>query len=62
MIEAERDDLQRQLAAANQRIDASNELVQYVEEERTAEQRRREVEVLTRAKWWVTGMPSSDGK
>lgn len=59
--EAERDDLQRQLAAANQRIDATNEIVRYVEDERTAEQRRREASAVTRAKWWLLGEPT-DGE
>ena len=59
--EAERDDLQRQLAAANQRIDATNEIVRYVENERTAEQRRREASAVTRAKRWLLGKPT-DGE
>lgn len=56
-LRAKVDDLQRQLAAANRRIDTTNELVRYVEDERTAEQRRREAGLLTRTKWWLTGMP-----
>lgn len=49
-------DLQRQLAAANQRIDATNELVRYVDEERSLERKRREAGILRRARWWVFGM------
>lgn len=44
------------------------DLVEYVEEERSMqrrredrEQRRAEAGVLTRAKWWLTGMPEDDG-
>ena len=41
-VENENERLRAQLAAANQRIDASNELVEYVEEERSiARQRAR---------------------
>ena len=59
-LRAERDDLRRQLAAANQRIDSANEIVEHVREQRSAEQRRREAGILTRAKWWVTGMDTDD--
>jgi len=59
-VEAERDDLRRQLAEANQRIDAANEIVAYAREERSAEQRRREAGVLTRAKWWLVGQGGDD--
>lgn len=39
------------------------ELVEYVRESRSAEQRRREAGLVTRAKWWAFGMLSdgSDG-
>jgi hypothetical protein len=53
-------DLQRQLAAANQRIDASNELVRQVDERRSLERRRREAGILRRARWWVFGMDKDD--
>lgn len=59
-VEAERDDLRRQLAKANQRIDAANEVVAYAREERSAEQRRREAGLLTRAKWWLIGQETGD--
>lgn len=52
------EDLRNQLASANTRIDAANEIVEYVEEERTVERHRRHAGLLTRAKWWVTGMPA----
>lgn len=43
--------LRQQLAAANQRIDASNELVEYVEDELSY----REAGLGTRMKWWLFG-------
>lgn len=54
------DELREQLAEANTRIDASNEVVRYVEEERSIEARRRQAGVLTRARWWISGMPIED--
>jgi len=60
----ERDELRNQLAAANQRIDETNELVQYVEQEKELRQDRRrrermkeEAGLLKRSKWWLVGMP-----
>ena len=53
----ENERLRAQLAAANQRIDASNELVEYVEEERSIARQRAQAGVLTRMKWWLAGMP-----
>lgn len=65
--DAEVADLQRQLASANQRIDAANELVEYVEHERTlAERRERREErratagLLTRTKWYFFGMSGDE--
>lgn len=62
-LENENTRLRDQLAATNQRIDDVGELVAAVEEERQLERRRIEREerrakasVLTRAKWWLTGM------
>ncbi len=55
------DELRNRLAAANQRIDASNELVEYVREEQSLEKRKATAGVFTRAKWWLTGMPTEDG-
>lgn len=56
--EARADDLRRQLREANRRSDDVDELVAYVEDERTAEQRRREATAIERARWWLFGMPS----
>jgi len=65
--EARQDDLRRQLQAANSRDEDHQELVEYVRDERRIQQRREEREelkatagLLTRAKWWVTGMPNLD--
>lgn len=62
-LRTEREELRSQLAATNQRIDEVNDLVEYVEEQRTLERSRAEREerraqagVLTRAKWWLVGM------
>lgn len=69
-IRSEYADLQREverlrdeLRATNARQDDVGELVEYVEEERAIrehEQRRQQASVLTRAKWWFTGMPKKD--
>lgn len=54
------EDLRRQLAAANQRIDASNELVRAVQRNQTLDERRARAGVLRRAKWWLLGMNVDD--
>jgi uncharacterized protein YeeX (DUF496 family) len=54
------DELEGQLRAANQRIDATNDLVEYVETERSVERRRREASALQRARWWLLGMDLDD--
>lgn len=59
-LQARVDDLERQLRAANQRIDATNDLVEYVETERSVERRRREASAVQRAKWWLFGMDLDD--
>lgn len=56
-------DLRSQLQAANQRIDASNEIVEYVEEQRELEssrEERRHANVLRRGWWWLAGTPEAD--
>ncbi len=50
------EELRDQLAAANSRIDAANEIVRYVEEKKTVEQKRRSAGLATRTKWWLFGM------
>lgn len=59
-LQARVDELRNQLRNANQRIDASNELVRAVERERTLAERKAGAGALTRLKWWVTGMPEDD--
>ncbi|MFC4990591.1 CopG family ribbon-helix-helix protein [Saliphagus infecundisoli] len=57
-LENERDRLERQLAATNQRVDQHQELVEYVQEERDLQQHReerRDAPLWTRAKWYVFG-------
>lgn len=50
-LEARVDDLQRQLAATNQRVDEHKELVRYVEDELTY----RQAGLGKRLKWWMFG-------
>ena len=58
-LEAQRDDLRRQLREANRRQREIGELVEYVEEERALQRQERErknANVVERAKLWVFGM------
>lgn len=55
--EARREELQSKLITTTEKVEASNELVRVVEEEQSLEARRAQAGVLTRAKWWLTGMP-----
>lgn len=62
-IKRENQRLKDQLAATNQRIDDTKELVKYVEEERELQKQRRQKEnapVWRRAKYWVFGFPEGD--
>ncbi|RJS96557.1 hypothetical protein D3261_19050 [Halococcus sp. IIIV-5B] len=57
-LEAERDDLRRQLAEANSRNDDVDELAEYVEGERELqreERERRRAPLATRLKWLIWG-------
>ena len=56
--EARADELRSKLVAVTDRVEASNELVHAVQEEQTLAKRQAQAEILTRAKWWFTGMPS----
>lgn len=58
--EARNEDLQRQLAAANQRIDSANELVSAVETDMNYREKKAKAGILQRAKWWFTGMDDGD--
>jgi septal ring factor EnvC (AmiA/AmiB activator) len=51
--EARIDELTEQLRVANSKDERMDELATYVDEERSY----RKAGLLTRAKWWVTGMP-----
>ena len=59
-LEARNTDLTNQLAEANRRIDAANELVRYVDDERSAQQRWREAGLLGKMKYTVFGMPGGN--
>jgi chromosome segregation ATPase len=59
-LEARNTDLTNQLAEANTRIDTANEVVEYVETERTAQERWREAGILGKAKYTVFGMPTDE--
>lgn len=59
-LEACVDEQRDELAAAHSRIDTTNELVEYVEEERSLERKRRGASLTTRAKWWLFGMDTDD--
>lgn len=62
-VRTERDNLRRQLQATNSRMDDVQELVEYVEEERSLQTRRQERQdapIWTRAKWWVLGRNRDD--
>jgi hypothetical protein len=57
-LEARVDELTNQLRQANKRNDEVAELVEYVEEEKSLQERRQEREsapVWRRAKWWLLG-------
>ena len=67
--EARVEDLRRQLQQANAGDRDVDELVAYVEEERTIQQRREEREqrrqsapAWRRAKWWLLGTPDESGE
>lgn len=57
-LERENERLRRQLEATNKRVDEHTELVEYIEQERSLQERREErrnAPVWTRAKWWILG-------
>jgi septal ring factor EnvC (AmiA/AmiB activator) len=53
-------ELENELAETRSRLEVSNELVEYVEDEKTAQERWRQAGLLTKAKWSVFGMDDSD--
>ena len=59
-IQTENERLQQNLQQLIQQREEHTELVKYVEEERSIQQRREErrsVPIWRRAKWWVLGQP-----
>lgn len=62
-LQRENDRLREQLAATNRRVDQHQELVEYVQDERSVAQkreRRREAPAWRRAKWWLLGEPAEE--
>jgi predicted RNase H-like nuclease (RuvC/YqgF family) len=59
-LQSEIDRLKNEKAAIINQREENKELVRYVENERTAEQRWREAGLLTRAKWKVFGMDTDE--
>lgn len=60
-LEAEKNDLRRQLREVNAREDDVEEIVEYVEAEKSAQQRWREAGVVKKVKWTLTGVPRDEG-
>jgi hypothetical protein len=60
-LEQENDRLKREKRLILEQREENTELIEYVQEERTLERRRAEAGILTRTKWWFTGMPA-DGE
>jgi len=52
----ERDRLDRQLKQLIEQRETSDELVEYVEHEKTVQERRTQAGFMTRLRWFVTGM------
>lgn len=59
-LEAKRDDLRRQLQEVRAREDDVDELVNYVDEQRSIERRQAEAGLVDRARWWLFGMDVDD--
>jgi len=59
-LEAERERLKTEKEQVLEQHEETSELLQYVEQERAAEQQWREAGLLTRAKWRVLGMPTTE--
>jgi Arc/MetJ-type ribon-helix-helix transcriptional regulator len=60
-LETENDRLRRELRAANARQEDVGELVEYVEREKSMQERReerRDAPIWRRAKWWLFGRNS----
>lgn len=48
------EELRSKLVATSEKVEALNELVGVVEQERSLQTQRAQVGVLTRAKWWLS--------
>jgi TolA-binding protein len=59
-LETEVERLKREKRLILEERDEKQELARYVEEERSAAQRRREAGLVTRAKWWLVGQDRDD--
>jgi metal-responsive CopG/Arc/MetJ family transcriptional regulator len=55
-IRQERDRLERQYRQLVEQREEHTELVEYVQQERTIEQQRRQAGIVTRTKWWLFGV------
>ena len=53
---ARRDEMRDRLAAVQDRQEDVQELVEYVEQERTLQERKAQAGLMTRARWWLVGM------
>jgi TolA-binding protein len=60
-LETEVERLKREKRQILAEREEKQELARYVEDERTAAQRRREASVVARAKWWLFGQNNDDG-
>jgi predicted transcriptional regulator len=59
-LEARLEDLRRQLATVRSREGDVDELVEYVETERSLQERRARAGLMTRLRWFVSGMDDLD--
>ena len=59
-LEARLEDLRRQLATVRSREDDVDELVEYVETERSLQERRARAGLMTRLRWGLFGMDVDD--
>lgn len=59
-IQRDRDRLERQYRQLVERQEEHQELVEYVETERSLERQRRTASLATRARWWLWGIPDEE--
>ena len=58
--EAELDEANKRLREAHGKIETTNELVQKVDSDLSARERKQRASVLQRAKWWAFGMDDGE--